>query len=126
MTLVDSSVWVGLMNKEDAHYARAISDFESLKSKGERIMVSDYVIVEVSSVIMRQGGKVALLDFLKRLESDRAIEIVNTGGETLQALIRAFRNFPKGLSFVDASLLIVARDLGEKLLTYDEELKKAV
>jgi len=126
MILVDSSVWVGAFNENDTHHKRALTDLEEIKQLGEDIIITDYVVVEVSNILLSRVGKKVSERFISAMRESNEVTVMFTGESSFFLTADAFAKNQKALSFVDVSLIVLVKGLGAKLLTYDEELRKAL
>ena len=117
MIVVDSSVWVALFNAKDKHHERANRELSEVIKSDEKIVVSDFVVLEVTTV---------LLERVNRAASDRHTSLVFTGNEIFYSVVRAFPKIRRKLSFVDISLLLLAKGIRARLMTYDKELRRVV
>lgn len=120
--LLDSNVWISFLYKKDPNYKKAEKVFEAIK---ERIILPEYVILEVATIISQKVGKRVANDFIENVINNQNIEILPSSQEFLKQVIDFYlsgRN--KKLSFVDYSLLYLAKRI--KVLTFDENLQKAI
>ena len=121
MKILDSCIWVALMNKKDSCHERAISLVENLASKDIRLY--DHIYAEVLNVLRNKYSDALCLRFIYFLE-----EIgINTNMITEKAFIEANQIFfkYKHLSFTDALLLATAKHDKAELVTFDKRLKAA-
>lgn len=72
---LDSSVFVGFIDRADANHARAVKSMETLAQLGYQLYTSSLVVNDVFAVISRETSPSVALDFLQAIiQSD--IEIV--------------------------------------------------
>jgi len=122
MIIADSNVIVARLISRDGHHAEATALLE--KHPGE-VFVTPSVLVEVSSVLRR--------NISDRAEAARLVgEVAETVGiaseaeETVKVAAALYEKRHGQLSLVDCLLACICRNRQATLLTFDEELKKAV
>lgn len=116
--LLDSSVWIALFLDADTQHARARRLFARLPRK---IYISDLVVNEVATVLTYKHSKAQADKFLDFLEANQDIVWLELDRA---ADIEFFRNIPNRISFTDAVLLRLAKDVKVKLVTYDTQLAR--
>ena len=125
MKIVDSNVWIALFHPKDAHHARAVEELELFRQKKGEIIITDYVLIEVSTVLLARVGKTASNKFIEFVMKDMRVRFLQTSKETFLMVLGLFRKASGSLSFVDVSLLLMSKILKADLLTYDKELRGA-
>ena len=119
MYLVDSSTLISLFRPEEpAHLEtqeliRAIPDF----------FISDYVLSEVLTVLRIKESEVTVKKAAEKLELNVAVRRLCLGHAEFDNTIDFFLS-QKGISFVDASLVVMAHERGLALITQDKQLLK--
>lgn len=126
MIVVDSSVWVALFNVKDKHHQRAKKELSGAISSDERIVVSDFVVLEVTTVLLKRVGRATSARFLDFVFKDRHASLAFTGNGIFYSVVKAFPRIGGELSFVDMSLILLAKGLRARLMTYDKELRRVV
>ncbi|MDD5337591.1 MAG: PIN domain-containing protein [Candidatus ainarchaeum sp.] len=121
--IVDTSVFFGLYHEHDVHHEEALGIFRRM---GENILLSDFMLNELASVVLRKTGiekANAMLDTL--LEMDGLVLHYTTKQE-FSEILSLFRNQKNGdnLSFVDCSIIWLARHYGAKVATFDKNLQE--
>ena len=107
MTILDSNVWIALFHEEDSSRARAHNLLDTISSK---ILLPEYVLLEVCSVLKRLKQKQAADQFLDYVLDNRDIDCFYTSPSLLEETIRLFRARQQdNLSFIDISLLHLSR-----------------
>jgi predicted nucleic acid-binding protein len=122
MIVVDSSVWVALFNAKDKHHERANKELSEVIKSNEKIIVSDFVVLEVTTVLLERVGRAASARFLDFVFKDRHASLAFTGNEIFYLVVKAFPKIRRKLSFVDISLILLAKGIRARLMTYDKEL----
>lgn len=119
MYLVDSSTLISLFRPEElAHLEtqeliRAIPDF----------FISDYVLSEVLTVLRLKENEATVKRAAERLELNAAVRRLRLGHAEFEKTIDFFLS-QKKISFVDASLVVMAHERGLALITQDKQLLK--
>jgi len=118
--LLDSNIWIAFLYKKDPNHKRAEEIFEGIK---ERVVLTEYLFLEIVSVISKKVGKKVADDFIKNVIDNRDIEIFPSSQEFLGEIIKFYLSKKiEKLSFVDYSLLYLAQKM--KVITFDETLKR--
>ena len=116
--VLDSSVWIALFVDNDPHHAQARRFFRELSGA---VYVPYVVVSEVATVITYKHSKVQAEQFFKFLEDNPGI--IHLEAETT-ADVEHFRSIQSKISFADATLLRIARELGVELVTFDKQLAR--
>jgi predicted nucleic acid-binding protein len=122
MIVLDSSVWIAFLNKKDSQHNKAEKFLESIQSK---IIVPEYVILEVCSVLLAKVGKKTANLFLEIIMDNQDIEVLFSNKIFFLELVEYFKNIlRKNLSFVDIALLYLSNSY--EVATFDNKLKRAI
>lgn len=122
MTVFDSNVWIAIFHDEDTLRirARAIA-----KKTGTDILLPEYVLIEVCSVLKRLKRKEAADRFLDEIQDNKDIIFLPASPEFLAETIRLFRTGPQDdLSFIDVALLVLSKM--HAVVTFDKKLAAAI
>ena len=119
MILADSGFWIALGNKRDRHHHAARGALDRFSSEG---FVSTWpVLTEVTHLLSARVGVVQSVTFIDGIARG-ACEIPEPPADALfraHALMSRYRDLPMDLA--DASLVILAEDLGEgRILSTDQ------
>lgn len=76
----DTSGFLALMDKDDAHHSAAMREWKSFAESQTVLWTSNYVRLESCSLIQRRLGAAALLDFHDSVLPVASIEIVDEDG----------------------------------------------
>jgi len=120
MTLLDSNVWIALFHASDTLHAKATSVVENIR---EPILLPEYVLVEVATVLSQKAGKDIADTFLLEATANQDIEILPSSASFLHAVVefyRAQRN--QKLSFIDYAIVYLSSQVN--VVTFDNELQK--
>lgn len=116
--LVDSSVWVALFLDFDTQHARAGRLFSRMSAK---IYLPYCVISEVVTILAYKHSKKQADRFIAFIENNRDIEWVE---DAVVPELEFYTSLDARVSFTDAALLMFAKKLKAKLITFDEQLKR--
>ena len=122
MIILDSSVWVAFFNKEDSQHKKAV---QTLKKYRRGLLVTEYILLETSSVLCIRADKTTADKFLKMMMNNRDIKIMPAGKYFLNKVVKEFLIYKeKFLSFTDVSLMHLAKQ--HEIITFDKKLAKAI
>jgi predicted nucleic acid-binding protein len=118
MILTDSGFWIALGNRRDRHHRAALEAAE--RWAGEGFVTTWPVLTEVTHLLVTRVGVHQALDFMDAV-AQGAVKVPEPPEEALPHaayLMRRYRELPMDLA--DASLLILAEQLGEgRILSTD-------
>ena len=121
--MVDTSALFAVVSAEDGYHARATAMFEALVNAGDGLHLTSYVFMEASALIHRRLGFEKLKTLVSILEP--AVEwywideLVHR--EAWDSFVR--RN-GSGLSLVDWTTALVARQLSAPVFTFDRGFER--
>ena len=124
MIVLDSSFLVAYHNSRDAHHEAAAEVMARLLD-GEwgRGLLLEYVFLEVATVLMARRGPEVASEVADVLLGARELELVPCSELFIEAVETFRRQKKTRLSFVDATIVNVARDQAEgRVATFDREL----
>ena len=124
MIVLDSSFLVAFHNSRDAHHeAAAATMAEFLDDSWGRGLLLEYVFLEVVTVLMARRGIRVASEVADVLLGARELEFVPCSELFLDAVETFQRQTRTRLSFVDATIVNVARErTGGLVATFDREL----
>jgi len=67
--LVDTSAWIGILNRKDGRHAESLGRYQELSRAGARLVTSNYVIDETATHLRYEAGLRAALAFRETLVS---------------------------------------------------------
>ena len=125
MVLLDSNVWVAYLHETDSLHTKAAAILDEIVATGELVVLPEYVLSEVISVVRLRVGTEAAKEFVLRvLDSEWVCILERTKREYLTTCMMIVAgDYPK-LSFVDCMLCILASKY--HVVTFDKELQKAI
>lgn len=122
MQILDSSVWIAWLNKDDSQQAKAQALFKKIERP---ILLPEYVLLEVCTVLAMRISKQTADQFIEAVTDNRDVIILKSDETFFANLLTYFQSHEhKGLSFVDVALLFLAKDY--PVLTFDTALRKAL
>jgi predicted nucleic acid-binding protein len=121
MTVLDSSVWIAWLNQDDGQHAKAKKIFKQIKLP---ILLPEYVILEVCTVLTLRVDKQTSDRFLELISNNRDAKILLTDEVFFQTLMQEYRAQRRRLSFTDVALTLLAKSF--PVVTFDEQLGKTI
>lgn len=121
MHLLDSNVIIAKFRENEEKHASAKQFIEKL----EGFVITDYILSEVATVLQLRDGKEKALQTIDFLLSTKGILHTRLTQEELEMTLDLFMKQEGKISFVDASLLILARSRDLTLATFDQDLAKS-
>ena len=125
MRFVDTSFWVALGFRRDAHHdaARALwADRD-----GKAVLTSNHVLGETWTFLRRRAGHAAAVGFVDRVEQSRRVGILRVDEATeAEAIAWLRRHNERAYSFVDAtSFALMRRERLRDALAFDGDFSAA-
>lgn len=118
--ILDSNVWVAFFDKDDSSHSKAAQLVGSLR---DRIILPEYVLLEVTAVLSQKAGKSLADTFLQKVFANRDVQILYSSQRFLDEVVRLYLSRTNGkLSFVDYALLYLSHKTN--VVTFDKDLKK--
>ena len=121
--VIDSSVWIGYFDELDSNHKKATQLMTAAAAAGT-IVVTEYVLLEVASVLKRKIGQkktAEILTVLLQLDNVEVLESTYFFQSTLEMFLTLNEKY---LSFVDVSLVVLAKDF--EVVTLDKKLAKVL
>ena len=107
---VDSSGWIALYNRRDAHHARAAEALAGLRNTAVSLVTSDYVIDEALTHIRAWGSHANAVTFGAAVRDHPLIEWVDIDEVTWAAAWDIFVRYDdKRFSFTDCTSFAIMR-----------------
>lgn len=121
MIILDSNIWIAVLNENDSLHQRAVALFENIE---EEVISHEYIIVEVCNVLLMRKGKKNADEFLDSMLKD-GLYVLYSSPSVFEEVCTFFRNrTEKNLSFIDTTLLYYSHDY--QVYTFDKQLEKAI
>ena len=124
MIILDSNIWIAYLNLNDINHSKAEKIFEKINN--QTITITEYIIIEVSTILLYKNSKKSANLFLKYIFDNQNIEILNSNFDLFLKFKKFFiKSKNKKLSFVDSSLLCLSSK-NFQIKTFDQALRKAI
>lgn len=122
MIIFDSNVWVAFFNKEDSQNKKAL---EIVIKEKDNIAITEYIILEVSSILALKAEKNIADKFLEFILNNNNIKVLLSSNDFFYNTVENFiKTESKKLSFVDISLLYLSNTC--QIITFDKDLAKII
>jgi predicted nucleic acid-binding protein len=122
--LLDSCVWVSLLNHDDSKHEDALELFDLLKRKDLRFIVPEVVVHEVCNVFLRIKKRSYVRDFIDLLREWDSMyfleESIDVSSLTMDTCLES--DIPYSLSYTDLYLHHISAYLSVALYTFDKAL----
>jgi hypothetical protein len=124
---VDTWGWYVLIDRRDPDHERAASLVRDLVRRGVRLVSSDYVLDESSTLAKARAGSDAALRLLALVEGTAALDLEWVGSERFESAKRRFRkDRDQAFSFTDCTSFEIMRERGiEEVITGDHNFRIA-
>jgi len=120
--IFDSNVWIAFLNSEDSQHKKAVEIF---KQNTQKVIVPEYVVLEVASILQIRSGQIVANKFLNGIEKSKNVKILLSSQGLFLKTNRLFQaQKQKKLAFVDCALLLLSS--GIKVITFDKALEKEI
>ncbi len=122
--LVDTSAFYALLDEDDVHHAEAARTWFQLVDD-ERLVTSNYVVLETSALVQRRLGMAAVEQFHQSLLPVASLVVVD---ESLhrRAIEKWLARRSRQLSLVDVTSFLTMADQGlSRAFAYDDDFEKA-
>jgi len=104
MVFVDTGAFFAIENERDQHHPEALDARDTLMSRGERLVTSDYILDEVYTLIRMRVGHRAAVDFGESIRASRFFRIEPVATLDFESAWRIFRRYDDKLfSFTDCT-----------------------
>jgi len=120
--IFDSNVWIGYFNTDDSTHEQALKIFS--KHAKDTVVVTEYVLLEVTTVLKQKIGASATNIFLKTLLQTATIKLLPSSQFFTETLALFLESEENNLSFIDMSLVYLSRDF--LIITFDGKLSDAL
>ena len=122
MMILDSSIWVAWFDVDDSQHREAQ---ELARSIHEPIVVPEYVVAEVCTVLTRKAGKQTALLFIQTVLENKQVDILFSSPALFSTTLKEFLADSHGaLSFTDRALAVLSRMY--RVATFDKALQKEI
>lgn len=124
LILLDSSVILAFFNEEDFFHDASVELFKRYEEDGRDLAVSDYILNECLTVMLRKRNLTEskiLLDFLLNYKK---LELFYLDEDGFMETIEEFKEQKDNLSFIDCSIMWMVKKNGFEVATFDKNLIK--
>jgi len=120
---VDSNFFIALFNPADNLHLRAIRASRKIEKDGFKLVLSNFIFLEVVTILSQKLSRRSATIFGKQLLSDRYLQLVHINRKLNGLSWQIFSDVKnKNISFVDCSCLAVMKTEEIKLiLTFDKK-----
>jgi len=116
--LLDSNVIIAYFRTNESLHEIATKFIEGR----ENFLVSDYVISEVMTVLQLRESREIMKKAVEVLTQNKHVSILRLTWEELAQTVNFMQESSKEISFIDCSLLILARSRGLIVGTFDQDM----
>lgn len=119
MIYVDSSALMALLDSDDENHQRAVTIWREEIARGEVVVTSNYIVVEMLALLQRRGGMAVVRRFVEDILPMLSIEWVQapTHSAAITSLLLSSRTGP---NIVDCASFTIMHQLGiSRVFTYD-------
>jgi predicted nucleic acid-binding protein len=104
MIFVDTSAFLAIENRLDAHHSRALSLRDSWLKKGQTLVTSDYVLDESYTIIRLRAGHPVAIQFGEAIRHSQILRIIYVTPEIIEEAWRLFKAYgDHDFSFTDCT-----------------------
>lgn len=116
--LFDSNVWIAFLNNQDSQHEKAVEIF---KVNRKQIVIPEYVVLEVASVLQIRVNQETANTFLRKIEGSESVQILLSDQRLYQKANYFFQSqSSQKLAFVDCALLALSSEM--EVITFDRAL----
>ena len=118
---VDTAFWIAAARKPDARHERAKELSADLIRRHPKLVISDLVLAEVITLVLKRDGHEAALKIMDFLDKNTTLLFVDKSVlEDAKTLLRRYWGPRKGLSVCDATSYILMQSRGiEDMYSFD-------
>lgn len=116
MYILDTSVYVSALLKDDTMHDQWIDNLSSISDK---IIINHLILSEVSTVLTYKHSKQLAVKFVEFIENDSRFVFVD---DIVNDLIDFWKIIDNKISYVDASVIYSAIKYDLKLITFDKQM----
>ena len=124
MILTDSSFLVAFFNENDNQHLRAIGDMKKYDEEKQEFLVTEHILGETATVLLYRNGVVAAKEFLDFAQEKCTVQ--RWESEDMHATLKRFKEQKYEISYIDASIVYLAKFLHLPVACYDENILKEI
>ncbi len=118
--IIDTSVFIAAYDENDPKHLKAVGIIKETDNSGA--FISDYIINETVSVALRKFGLTKAKEIANALTNSRKLIVGYTTQEDFKEIIELFKTQSDHLSFVDCSILWMAKEINMEVASFDKNL----
>lgn len=120
MIILDSSFLIAFFKEDDSQHGQAVQDMKKYDENKEQMLITEHIMGETATVLLYYNGLDAAIEFLD-FARDKCI-IRNWNNEDFDSTLRHFKEQKHELSYIDASIVYLARLLRLPVACYDKDI----
>lgn len=121
MYLVDTNIIVSFFRENEDRYEDARKFLNTL----ETFVITDFILSEVATILIQKTDKGTMKKAMEFLQDNKNVFLIRSTKEELGETIELFLKQKRKISFVDISLMVLAKNHNLHLATFDSDLSKA-
>lgn len=122
---LDTNILVALYNREDTLHQKAVNIFQELAKRKAKLVVSNYVLLEIFTILSQKAGKKKAIEFGKMIKDQKPFLIKRINEDLEEKTWNVFEKVKdKNLSYVDCSIITVILGGDYQLVTFDQKILK--
>lgn len=124
---VDTDAFVAVVKQEDTTHEKSIRLFQQLQKENVSLLISNYIFLEVVTVISQKVGHKEAVLFIDNMQKDDSLLVIKRVDEELEEeAIRIFKaQTSKNVSFVDCTnMAFLKRGYADAIFSFDEIYRK--
>ena len=124
MTFVDTSAFYALLDRDDAHHAEARASWIKALESAERLLTSNYVVVETTALLQHRLGIAAVRAFTQDVLAVAEVEWMTPEDHAAASAAHLLAG-RRDLSLVDCASFQIMRRIGmRRAFAFDEDFRQ--
>lgn len=120
MHILDSNIIIAYFRTGESHH----EDVEAFMKNIPGFAITDYIVAEVVTILQQKEGLSLAKSAINLLLNNKIVEILRLKDDEFYETMDFFLEQKQKISFVDASLIVIAKNRGLELVTLDKALSK--
>ena len=127
--LVDSSAWIALVRANDLYHSQARSQFNHLKQRRVKLFISEYIFLEVVTVLLLGVGPTEALSAGRLLRNSRIVQFLYIDPGLVDKTWQVFQSQAadpnRQASFTDcSSVVLIQEHTLDRIFTFDRVFER--
>ncbi|MBI5158912.1 PIN domain-containing protein [Candidatus Micrarchaeota archaeon] len=122
MRVMDSSLLIAFFHEHDALHARAVEDMKKFESQKETFIINEHVLGETITVLLYRSGLDKANKFIHYALENYQLQTSDT--KDFGHILKTFQNQKHQISYIDATIVYLAKLFKCPVATYDENILK--